>query len=41
MSDEVANSLSVAESTSGKQGWMTEAIKRRLDEKNRACGWFG
>jgi hypothetical protein len=34
MSVEVADTLSVTESISGKQGWLTEAIKRQLDEKN-------
>jgi hypothetical protein len=36
----MADSLSVVESISGKQGWLLEAIKRPLDEKNRPYGWL-
>jgi hypothetical protein len=38
VSVEMADSLSVVESISGKQGWLLEAIKRPLDQNNRPFG---
>jgi hypothetical protein len=36
----MADTLSVVESISGKQGWLFEGIKRPLDEKNRPYFWL-